>query len=346
MFVGSLSCAIPASLLMKRIGRRAGFSVGLVFALVGAVVATLGLLGNNFFLFCLGSLFIGIFNGFGQFYRFAAADAATETYRSRAISWVMAGGVIAAFVGPNLANWSQYLIAGTRFAGSYASLLVLYLISLSLIAWIRMPNPSVEERTQTGRPLSQIVKQPIFVVAALSAVAAYSVMNLIMTSTPLAMDGYGHHFEQTARVIQWHILGMYAPSFITGHLIRRFSCTRIMIVGTFLLALCVVVNLHGQSILHFWLALVLLGLGWNFLFIGGTTLVTEAYLPAEKAKTQGLNDFFVFGMVALTALTSGVLHQWLGWLTLNIVVVPMIVAALISVLWLDRVQNRILASSG
>ena len=237
MFIGSLSCAFPASLLMKSIGRRAGFSVGLGFALAGAVVATLGLLGHNFFLFCGGSLLIGLFNGFGQFYRFAAADAASEAYRSRAISWVLAGGVLAAFVGPNLANWSQHLIVGTRFAGSYASLLVLYLLSLGLIAWIRIPKPSAEERSQIGRPLSQIAMQPIFVVAALSAVAAYSVMNLIMTSTPLAMDSYGHHFEQTAWVIQWHILGMYAPSFVTGHLIRRFSCTRVMIVGTFLLGL-------------------------------------------------------------------------------------------------------------
>ena len=346
MFIGSLSCAIPASLLMKRIGRRAGFSVGLGFALAGALIATLGLLENSFLVFCVGSLLIGLFNGFGQFYRFAAADAASEAYRSRAISWVMAGGVVAAFVGPNLANWSQHLMVGTRFAGCYASLLVLYLLSLILIAWIRIPKPSVEERSQSGRPLSQIAMQPIFVVAALSAVAAYSVMNLIMTSTPLAMDSYGHHFEQTTRVIQWHILGMYAPSFLTGHLIRRFSCTRVMIVGTFFLGLCVVVNLHGQNIPHFWLALVLLGLGWNFLFIGGTTLVTETYLPAEKAKTQGLNDFLVFGMVALTALTSGVLHQWLGWLTLNIVVVPMIVAALISVIWLDRVRSRVFAPSG
>ena len=193
----------------------------------------------------------------------------------------MAGGVVAAFVGPNLANWSQHLIVGTRFAGSYASLLVLYLLSLSLVAWIRIPKPSVEERSQTGRSLSQIATQPIFLVAALSAVAAYGVMNLIMTSTPLAMDSYGYHFEHTAWVIQWHILGMYAPSFVTGHLIRHFNCTRVMIVGTFLLGLCVVVNLHGQSIPHFWSALVLLGLGWIFLFIGGTTLVTEAYLPAE-----------------------------------------------------------------
>jgi predicted MFS family arabinose efflux permease len=345
MFIGSLSSAFPASLLMKRIGRRAGFSVGLGFALVGAIVATLGLLENHFVVFCVGSLLIGLFNGFGQFYRFAAADAASEAYRSRAISWVLAGGVLAAFVGPNLANWSQYLIVGTRFAGSYASLLVLYLLSLGLIAWIRIPKPSAEERTQIGRPLSQIMMQPIFVVAALSAVAAYSVMNLIMTSTPLAMDNYGHQFEETAWVIQWHILGMYAPSFVTGHLIRRFSCTRVMAVGTFLLGLCVVVNLHGQSVPHFWLALVLLGLGWNFLFIGGTTLVTEAYMPAEKAKTQGLNDFLVFGMVALTALTSGMLHQWLGWLTLNIVVVPMIVVALIAVIWLDRVQNRVVVTS-
>jgi len=346
MFIGSLSCAFPASLLMKRIGRRAGFSVGLAFALIGAVIATLGLLERSFFLFCVGSLLIGLFNGFGQFYRFAAADVASEAYRSRAISWVMAGGVVAAFVGPNLANWSQHLIVGTRFAGSYASLVVLYLLSLSLIAWIRIPKPSAEERSRVGRPLSQIAIQPVFVVAALSAVAAYSVMNLIMTSTPLAMDSYGHDFEQTAWVIQWHILGMFAPSFVTGHLIQRFSATRVMIVGTFLLGLCVVVNLHGQSIPHFWLALVLLGLGWNFLFIGGTTLVTEAYMPAEKAKTQGLNDFLVFGMVALTALTSGVLHQWLGWLTLNIVVVPMIVVALIAVIWLDRVRSRVLAPSG
>lgn len=344
VFIGSLVCAIPASFLMKYFGRRTGFAVGLGFGLIGSGIATLALVQSSFTLFCLGSLMIGLFNGFGQFYRFAAADAASERYRSRAISWVMAGGVIAAFVGPNLANWSRDLITGIPFAGSYASLIILYGISLILISWIRIPKPAGAEKSSGGRNLREIAIQPVFIVAALGAVAAYGIMNLIMTSTPLAMAGFGHGFSKTTFVFQWHIFGMYAPSFFTGQLIRRFGVTRIMMSGTFLLFACAAVNLHGQSVSHFWLALFLLGFGWNFLFIGGTTLVTESYQPSEKAKTQGLNDFMVWGTVAFTALTSGVLHQWLGWTVLNMLVLPIVLAALVAIIWLERTRSRAILS--
>ena len=340
VFFGSLICAIPASLLMKVIGRRAGFTVGLVLGIIGAIIATLGLMKSSFYLFCLGSLMVGLFNGFGQFYRFAAADAASETYRSRAISWVMAGGVIAAFLGPNLANWSRDLIVATPFAGSYLSLIVLYIISLVLVAFIRIPKPIGEEKSSDGRRLREIAAQPVFVVAVLGGVAAYGIMNLVMTSTPLAMADFGHSFSKTTLVFQWHIFGMYAPSFFTGNLIQKVGVTRIMMTGTFLLLACVAVTLHGHSVLHFWFALFFLGLGWNFLFIGGTTLVTESYRPSEKAKAQGLNDFMIWGTVALTALTSGVLHQWLGWTMLNILVLPAIAGALLAIIWLERVRNR------
>ena len=340
MFFGSLISAFPASLLMKVVGRRAGFAIGLIFALSGAVSATFGLLEGNFYLFSAGLLLIGLFNGFGQFYRFAAADAATEAYRSRAISWVMTGGVVAAFVGPNLASWSRNFIDGAPFVGSYASLCALYVLSLFLIMWIKIPKPAGEERSAVGRSLSEISLQPVFIVAVLGSVSAYAVMNLIMTVTPLAMAGFGYSFAQTTLVFQWHILGMYAPSFFTGQLIVRFGVIRIMITGTFLLFLCVAVNLHGQSLVHFWSALGLLGLGWNFLFIGGTNLVTDAYQLSEKAKTQGLNDFLVFGMVAVTALTSGVLHQWVGWVALNMLVFPVILATLIAIIWLGRTRSR------
>ena len=340
VFIGSLLSVFPASFLMKFVGRRVGFIVGLILGIIGACVATMAILGQNFYLFCVGSLIIGFFNGFGQFYRFAAADVATEAYRSRAISWVMAGGVVAAFLGPNLANWSSNWISGYPFAGSYASLTLIYGLSIILMCCIRIPLPTVLERGSTGRRLAEITVQPIFVVAVLGAITAYGIMNLIMTSTPIAMTKTGHTFSQTAFVFQWHVFGMYAPSFFTGYLIKKFGVTRVMMAGLTLIFCCVFVSLQGQSFSNFWTALLLLGLGWNFVFIGSTTLVTESYTPSEKAKTQGVNDFMVWSIVAITALSSGWLHQWVGWKMMNILVLPALLISLVATIWLHYTRQR------
>ncbi len=343
MFSGMLAATFPASMLMKRIGRRAGFLVGLTFALIGASLATYAIIERAFEVFCCGFALIGIYNGFGHYYRFAAADVATEDYRGRAIAWVMAGGIVAAVVGPNLANLTRDVFPASPFAGSYASLLLFYAASVVLLSFTKIAPSPVEERHGPSRPLSRIVAQPRFIVAVLSAVVAYGSMNFLMAATPLAMAGCGLNFSDTVIVIQWHVLGMFAPAFVTGHLIRRFGVTTIMAIGGVVLLLCFAINIFGSNLSNFVVGLCLLGVGWNFLFIGATTLVTETYMPAEKAKTQGLNDLFVFGTVTITALTSGYLHEHLGWTMLNILVVPVVVIALVAVLWMHRARFSLAA---
>lgn len=339
LFAGVLSCTFPASMLMKRLGRRAGFLLGLSLGCAGAATATLGIHLGSFATFCLGMLLIGTFNAFGNYYRFAAADVASEAYRSRAISYVMAGGVVAAFVGPNLARATRDMMASAEFAASFATLLGLYALSMLALLFARIPPTTPKERSGTARPLSEISRQGKFVVAVLGAMIAYGIMNLVMTATPLAMEHHGHLFDDTAFVIQWHVFAMFAPSFVTGHLIRRYGTANIMLIGGALLGSSIVANLMGGSVLSFWTGLVLLGVGWNFLFVGATTLLTETYEPAEKAKTQGLNDLLIFTTVALTALSSGYLHYAFGWQTLNYVLIPWLLLAMGAVLWLKLGQR-------
>jgi MFS family permease len=334
-YLGLMLSTYWASMLMKHIGRSAGFGIGLVIGIAGGVFATLGILAGSIGGFALGSFLVGVFNGFGQYYRFAAADVATPQYRSRAISYVMAGGIVAAVVGPNLASLSRDWLS-VAFAGSYASLVALYLLSVVCLAWARIPRPGADERRKGGRPLAEITTQPAFLVAVIGAMMGYGVMNLVMTATPLAMAHHGLPFEDTAFVIQWHVLGMFVPSFFTGALIARFGVTRVMLSGAISLAACVGVNLAGETIVHFWAALVLLGIGWNFLFIGGTTLLTESFRPEEKAKTQGINDFLVFSMVGITALSSGWIQHAFGWRVVNLMVIVPIVVAFAVALWYDR----------
>ena len=338
MFVGNMSMMFPVSMLMKHHGRRAGFILGALLALLGASLCTWGVLQGNFVLFSLGALAIGMFNGTGQFFRFAAADTASADYRSRAISWVLAGGVLAAFLGPNLATFTRTSF-DIEFAGSYAALIGVYLIALTLITALRIPTPSLEERRSGGRPLSEIARQPKFIIAVLGATVGYGVMNLVMTATPLAMHTYAHSFGSTALVIQWHVLGMFVPSFFTGHLIRYCGVLTIMLLGGLTLLACVAVNLLGVGIVHFTAALILLGLGWNFLYIGASTLLTETYQPTEKAKTQALHDFVVFSTVTVTAFSAGAIQGYLGWQVINVGVLPLIALTLIATSWL-RLQDR------
>ena len=338
-FLAMMFSTFPASFLMKRVGRRLGFMFSAVLGFCGAGICTYAIFSSSFMLFALGSFFLGVFNGFGQFYRFAAADVATAEYRSRAISWVLAGGVIAAFIGPNLARFTRDSLS-IPFAGSYAALLGVYILSLLIAALLSIPKPSDEERHGEARSLISIASQPSYFVAVISAIVGYGVMNLVMTATPLAMEAYQHPFADTAFVIQWHILGMFIPSFFTGHLIKRFGVLNIMLIGAALLICCVGVNFSGVGVMHFWTGLVLLGIGWNFLFIGATTLLTETYTPAEKAKAQAMNDFLVFGTVTFTAFSSGALHNAFGWQVVNLGVIPLIVIALIATMWLRGYRRR------
>lgn len=337
-FLGTMLTTIPASMLMKHVGRRAGFIVGTLLGLAGAALAAWAIVHGSFFQFCVGAALFGVFNGFGTYYRFAAADVATEDYRPTAISYVMAGGVIAAVVGPNLANWTSGLLTA-QFAGSFLALAGLYVASLAVLLFIDIPRPSAHEAHDAGRPLRAIATQDKFVVAALGAAVGYGVMSLVMTATPLAMHAHAHAFDDTAFVIEWHVLGMFAPSFVTGHLIRRFGVLNIMLTGALLNVLCVVVNLVGTELTHFWAALVLLGVGWNFLFVGGTTLLTETYQIEEKAKTQALNDFLVFTLVTVSSLSAGALHHALGWRAVNLGVLLPIAIILVALLWLRSKQR-------
>lgn len=336
---------IPASLAMKRFGRRAGFLFGIVTGICGALLATLAIFERDFVLFCIGTAIMGVQMGFAQFYRFAAADTASPEFKGKAISLVLAGGVLAAVLGPNLAKWGRDLFDPVTFAGSYATIAVLWLIPLVLLLFIDIPRPTLEERRQSGRPLLVIMRQPVFVVAIVSAVVAYAMMNMVMTSTPLAMLACGLEFEDAAFVIQWHVLGMYAPAFFTGSLIARFGVLNVMLAGAVLMLGCVAINLSGQDITRFWLALVLLGVGWNFLFVGATTLLTETYVPAEKAKVQAANDFLVFGSVSISAFSSGMMQNAFGWDIVNMMALPFLVVALFMVAWLRFLRPEHVANS-
>lgn len=339
LFLGSMLTTFPASLLMKRIGRTAGFMLGAAIGMIGASLCTYAVFQHHFGLLCAGSFLLGSANSFGQFYRFAAADVADDNYRSRAISLVLAGGVVAALIGPNLAAITRTGFAVT-FAGSFAALIGVYFLSLMVTSLLRIAKPGAEERFGATRSLLKIARQPTFIVAVLNAMIGYGVMNLVMTSTPLAMVAEKHTFGSTALVIQWHVFAMFAPSFFTGHLIKRLGLLNVMMLGCVLLLACVAVNLAGVQVFHFTLALILLGLGWNFVFVGATTLLVETYSPAEKAKTQGLNDFLVFTTVMLTAFSSGAIHNAFGWQTINVGVIPFIVLALATVLWLRGRRQR------
>jgi MFS family permease len=332
--LGVLLTIMPASLLMARIGRRAGFSVGACFGIVGTAVATLAVFQGSFWLFCVGTALNGVHNGFAMFYRFAAVDGAGKEGHGKAISYVLAGGVLAALIGPELAKHTKDLFAPVVFAGSFASLILVALTLLAILQFIRIPKPTESERREAQRPLSVIARQPAFVVAVLGGMVAYGVMNFVMTATPLAMRFCGHSFESTAFVIQWHVFAMFAPSFVTGHLIKRFTVPNVMVAGAALMAGCVAINLAGDTVVHFWIALAMLGLGWNFLFVGATTLLTTTYRPAERAKVQALNDLMVFGTVAASAFSAGAAHHALGWAVLNYAVVPFILMGAVATLWL------------
>ena len=341
MWLATTLTTVPAALLMRRVGRRAGLMTGVTAAILGGSLCTFAIFERRFELFCIGSMLVGAFNAFGQQYRFAAADAAGEAFRARAISLVVAGGIIAAFAGPNLARLTRDLYPLDAFAGCYAAMIGLYLVSFLVLGFVRIAPTAVASVHITAAGFALLMTRRRFLVAAASAMLGYGVMNLVMTSTPLAMLGCGFGFAETAFVIQWHVLAMFTPSLFTGYLIERFGALRIIMTGALLQFGCVLINLQGQAEWNFVAALVLLGLGWNFLFLGATTLLTISYSGAEKATAQGLNDFMVFGMVTVTALGSGALHHAFGWNAINLVMIPFIMLAFCASFWLSRRARKI-----
>lgn len=338
-FGSMMLITIPASIYMKKVGRRIGFLTGAMVAITGAIIATYAIVSSDFWMFCFGLMFLGCFNGTAQYFRFAAADASDAAFRSRAISLVLAGGVVAAITGPNLAIFTKGLIDTALFAGTFASLVGIYLTLSVVVLFIRIPRPADEERNQSGRKLIEIACQPAFIVAVLGAVIGYSVMAFLMSVTPLVMSHHAFKFGDSAFVIQAHMIGMFLPSFFTGSLIARYGVTNIMTAGAVMMASAILINVSGFEFLYFFSGLFLVGTGWNFLFIGGTTLLTTCYTPAEKAKVQGLNDFLVFGSVSVGVLMSGATYNAFGWTAINYGVLPLVLLTLVATLWLKyRVQ--------
>ncbi|MCL4798955.1 MAG: MFS transporter [Burkholderiales bacterium] len=346
MVVGTALTALPAALFMRRVGRRAGFMTGAAIGLAGSLTAAFAVYAGSFALFVFGHALLGGYQGFTNYYRFAAGEAAAEDFRSRAISWVIAGGVVAAVVGPQLASTTRDLLAPHAFVGSYLAQGALTLLALAVLVRLRMPAAVEAAAHGPVRPLREIARQPTFLVALGGAAVAYAVMILVMTATPVAVVGCGLPLADAFQVIQWHVLGMFVPSFFTGALIARYGAPRIMAAGFALLAGHVAIALSGVGFMHFASGLVLLGVGWNFAYVGGTTLLTTAYRPVERHRAQAVNDFAVFGSVALASLSSGWLYHAFDWQTLNLAALPFLGAALAATLALARYCQRRMESSG
>lgn len=326
--LGTAVATVPASLLMGRVGRRPGFVLGTLLGAGGGGVAAAAMLVGSFPLLCLGTALVGAYQGFAQFYRFAAAEAATEAFKSRALSLVLAGGVVAALAGPHLGAATRDLVGAATYAGSFLAVLALSMAATALLAVTPLEGaPAVTAADEPPRPLLRIARQPKFLAAVLGAAVGYGVMAMVMTATPLSMVGHSHPVSDAALVIQWHVLGMFVPSFFTGWLVKRFGLTPMMLTGVALLLTHVAVAITGVALLNFLSGLILLGVGWNFLYVGGSTLLTETYRPSERARVQALNDFLIVGVVAAASFSAGALTEIFGWRGLNLAAVPLLLVA-------------------
>ncbi|MEZ5833696.1 MAG: MFS transporter [Dongiaceae bacterium] len=312
-FVVTMATTIPVAHMMRGLGRRNGFFIGALVGATGGGIAMASIYQNSFAMFCLGNAIMGAANASALHLRFAAAEVADDAFRPKAISLVLAGGVVAAVVGPRLATIGTELFAPFTFAGAFLFVALLSLGMIVPVAPLRFPPPSTAETSGEQRPLSEIIRQPAMIAALFAAIFGYGTMVFVMTATPLAMKFCGFAIGSTATIISFHILGMFAPSFVTGHIIRRFGERNVLIAGAACFIGTVGCGLAGIDILNFWFALVLLGLGWNFLFVGGTSLLTKCYRPPERAKVQGFNDFVTFTGVAICSLTAGAVEQSWGW---------------------------------
>lgn len=337
--LGSALTTMPMSLWMGRVGRRRGFMAGALINVVGCGIAVAALASRSFVLYCMGTAVIGVYNAVGLQYRFAAAEVAAPKDRARAISLVLAGGIAGGFLGPAITRWGRDLFAAP-FLGSFMLLAAVALVALAVQWQVHVPKPSTTEQAGGGRPLSVIVRQPVFVVAAMAAALGYGLMNLLMTATPLAMDFCSLPYSQAALVISWHVVGMYAPGFVTGSLIDRFGIPKVILAGVLVMGAGAGVALNGNTFMHFVVALVLIGAGWNFMYTGGTTLLTQAYAPAEKSRTQGANDFLMFSTMALSSFSSGALVSSAGWEVMNWAAIPVLLFVGVVVTWYMRRGRR------
>jgi predicted MFS family arabinose efflux permease len=328
--LATMAASIPAGIVFARLGRRAGFCLGAVAALIGSLVFALGIWMGDFWIYTSAALPAGIGFGIAQHYRFAAAEVATPAYRPRAIALVMTGGVIAAIFGPEMVKHTKDSFAPFLFLGTYLLFAILPVICFLLLTLVRLPPAPARQASPT--PVMQILRRPAFLTAAIVGAIGYGAMNLVMTSTPLEMMACGFAVAASATVIQAHAVAMFAPGFVTGRLIARYGARPVIAVGVLLNVACVLVAILGLSFGHFAIALALLGIGWNFMFTGATNLLGESHSPAERVRAQAANDFIVFGTVACTALASGAVHAGFGWNVLNLVLLPALALALVLVL--------------
>ena len=330
--LGGAIATMPASLHMRRVGRQRGLTSGTFWGIVGALLCAGAIWLQSFWLLCFGTLVWGVYNAYGQYYRFAAADIATPEFRSTAISLVLAGGLVGGILGPTTSRFTVDLLA-PKFMGAYLTLILFALATMVLLRYVRIPTPTAAEQASSGRPLSQIAAQPKFIIAVLSGAISYGVMNFLMTSTPIAMQVCGHPFGDTAFVISSHVVGMFAPSFVTGPLIRRVGVLPVMLTGVALNFVSIGIALTGISLPQFWLSLVLLGVAWNFLYLGATTMLTTTYRPEERAKAQGANDQAIFVMMVISSFTSGMTVTVAGWERVNLLALPLVAVIAVALIW-------------
>lgn len=328
--LGLALSTLPAAWIMNRMGRRAAYVLGAILGVISGVVAAQGIAHGNFITFCIGTALAGFYAACVQSYRFAATDMVPSDEQAKAISRVMIGGLIAAIIGPQVVIWTRDALPATPFAGSFYSQAVLALLALPLLMGLRLPPPQAKSAAAgDARPLGEIARTPQFIVACAAGVVSYGLMAFLMTAAPMAMVGCGHSVGEAAMGIQWHVLAMFVPSFFTGKLIARFGKRPITALGLIMIGAAGALALMGLDIFHFWGSLILLGVGWNFGFIGATALLTECYRPSERAKVQALNDFLVFGTVAVASFGSGQLLHSAGWNGINIGMLPLVAIVLI-----------------
>jgi MFS family permease len=337
MMLGTLLTTLPASILMQRLGRRAGFLLGASLGgVTGGGLSLVAIAGESFWLFCFASLLLGFYQGFAMYYRFAAADVVREAWRSRAIALVLSGGVVAAVLGPLNVRATLEWLPAIPAGGPYAVIILLSLLATSLLALLRVPAipPAAEEKP--ARPWRVIITQPTYRVAVIAAAVGYAVMMMLMTATPLAMREAGFLMGDIAMVMQWHVLGMFLPSFVTGSLIFHLGVDRVLIIGVVLMFSCIAIAAAEDSLIHFSVALVLLGVGWNFLYVAGSSLLTTTYLDNERGISQGINDLLVNASVVAGSLLAGVLLHSLGWRAINLISLLPLIFALLAILYWRR----------
>lgn len=337
--VGLASGTLPTGMIARTYGRRVAFMVGSGAGALCGALAAIAIIYGSFALFCCATFFGGFYGAVTQSYRFAAADGASAAYRPKAVSWVMAGGVFAGVLGPQLVQWTMNFWQPHLFAFSFVAQAVVALIAMALLSTVDAPKPAAAD-LHGGRPLGEIARQPRFIAAAICGIVSYAMMNLVMTSAPLAMKICGLSISDSNFGIQWHIVAMYGPSFFTGTLIARFGAPVIVAIGLALEAVAAMIGISGITVMHFWVGLIVLGLGWNFGFVGASALVLETHRPQERNKVQAFNDFLVFGLMAIGSFSSGQVLADYGWSTVNMIVFPPILIGLSALVMASIVRRR------